>query len=129
MNIDDYSALNEYELNEELLSACLMGELNKVKFILSNNSIKTRVNLNYKDRYGCTALSVAVFYNNKDIIKFLIFDMNRSVSKEELDLIKESNKEDMTMVNLLLELLEKRKFHNNLQNSMPTRLKGNNIKI
>lgn len=129
MNIDDYSYLNEYELNEEFLNACLMGEFNKVKFILLNNSIKTRVNLNYKDRYGCTALSVAVFYNNADIIKFLIFDMNRSVSKEELDHIKESNKEDITMVNLLLELLEKRSFYNNLQDSMPPKLKRNNKKI
>lgn len=129
MNIDDYSSLSEYELNEELLSACLMGELNKVKFILLNSSIKTRVNLNYKDRYGCTALSVAVFYNNADLIKFLIFDMNRSVSKEELDRIKESNKEDMTTVHLLLELLEKRNFHNNLQNNMPEKSKGNNKKI
>lgn len=63
----DYNIILYYDRLQELLKYCRCGNLEKVQCICS-----VKRHINESDKHGWTPLMVAVYYNQKDIVKFLL---------------------------------------------------------
>lgn len=118
-----------YNINEQLLEFCMTGEIERLKNLLINEHNIKDFNLYYKDKFGCSALSLATFYNNLEIVKFLVIDMNYEIKENELNTIKNSNGMDIDTINVLLALLEKRNMLNKLESNLSKKTIKNNKKI
>jgi ankyrin repeat protein len=86
---------------EELLEACIQGNLEVVKRLLEQN-----VNVNAKDNEGNTALIVAAAMGQTETVEFLIYigaDINVKTSCDETALTLAVSKGHTEIANLLRE--------------------------
>lgn len=91
---------DDCELNFEIMLApAITGnqdELNKYLFIIDESYPKISV----KEYYECKALDLAIKYNNKKMVMFLLTEKKVKPTKQSIDIAKENNRKD------ILQLLE-----------------------
>jgi hypothetical protein len=69
-----YRKKSKSSMNYELLSACRKGELEEVKYILTNPELKVHADINFEDKVTMeNALSEACESGNLDIVDYLLF--------------------------------------------------------
>ena len=90
-----YLPMNSSELGEELITACFMGDLNTVKYLLTSPELKEHADIHHTDKYGQNSLMWACTRSHIDIVKYLL---TSSDLKEHSNI----NNKDKDGVNVLI---------------------------
>ena len=72
MNKTIYQNMSQDDLNEELINACILGNLDIVKYLLTSPELTENANIHYESDFSWNALRYAGEHGNLDIIKYLL---------------------------------------------------------
>lgn len=72
INKELYQNMNQQQLDNELLEACSVGNLNVVKYLLTSPELEQKANINSVDFFNKTSLMYACNRGHLDIIKYLL---------------------------------------------------------
>jgi ankyrin repeat protein len=64
--------LLQRRLNDALINACELNDLERVKFLLTSNQLPIHAQINYKDSDGIDAIITASKNNHTRIVKYLL---------------------------------------------------------
>ena len=120
-NKQKYQQMVQYQLSNELIYACLLGDLEIVGYLLTSPDLKDHADIHFNN--DC-ALASACTYGHVEIIKYLIFDYQIEKTKDIENYLVENEKEE------ILNLFEKREFEEKLQNELrDVNIASNKIKL
>lgn len=72
INKNLYRDLTPIQLNKQLMLACTGGDLDKIKYLLTDIDISSSVNINFKDNMGDNILIWAAWKGHVEVIKYLL---------------------------------------------------------
>lgn len=79
----NYNELNQKDINKQFLKACKKNDLELVKYLLTNDELKVKAELNISkqtgyanpDKEGFVPFIMAVQYNSPDVTKYFIEEL------------------------------------------------------
>ena len=67
-----YQDMNQDELNQELLNACIQGQLDIIQYLLTSPELQEHLDIHYQDNSYRNALIWACYQGHLDIVQYLL---------------------------------------------------------